>query len=61
MRAKFEPMTDFQWQFTKEFLNIDRKRKHDLRLIFDAIRWLNKTGLQWRELEQTIFPKWQIT
>jgi putative transposase len=61
MRAKFEPMTDSQWQFTKEFLNTERKRKHDLRLIFDAIRWINKTGLQWRELEQTIFPKWQIT
>lgn len=61
MRSKFEPMTDSQWQFTKEFLNADRKRKHDLRLIFDAIRWVNKTGLQWRELEQTIFPKWQIT
>jgi putative transposase len=61
MRAKFEPMTDSQWQFTKDFLDIDRKRKYDLRLIFDAIRWLNKTGLQWRELEQTVFPKWQIT
>jgi putative transposase len=60
MRTKFEPMTDSQWQFTKKFLNTDRKGKHDLRLVFDAIRWLNKTGLQWRELEQTIFPKWQI-
>jgi hypothetical protein len=46
MRAKFEPMTDSQWQFTKKFLNIECKRKHDLRLIFDAIRWLNKTGLR---------------
>lgn len=60
MRAEFTPLTDSQWQFTKCFLNVDRKRKHDLRIIIDAIRWITKTGLQWRELKETHYPKWQI-
>jgi len=45
MRVKLEPTTDLQWQFIKEFLNIERKGKYDLLLIFDAIGWLNKTGI----------------
>jgi putative transposase len=60
MRTQYAPLTDSEWQFIQDILQTDRKRKHDLRLIFNAIRWVTKTGLQWRELEQTIFPKWQI-
>jgi putative transposase len=60
MRKQYAPLTDSEWQFIQDILKTDRKRKHDLRLIFNAIRWVTKTGLQWRELEQTIFPKWQI-
>jgi putative transposase len=60
MRAEYKPLTDSQWQFTGNFLNVKRKRKHDLREVFDAIRWVTKTGVQWRELKETQFPKWQI-
>jgi putative transposase len=60
MRTEYIPLTDSQWQFISKFLNIKRKRRHDLRTIFNAILWVNKTGLQWRELKETKYPKWQI-
>ena len=53
-------LTDAQWQYTKSSLiDIDRKRKHDLRLIINALFYLVKTGCQWRMLP-TDFPKWQL-
>lgn len=60
MRAEYTPKTDSEWQVIEKFLNTERKRKHDLREIFDCIRWLTKTGLQWSELAKTRFPPWQI-
>jgi len=53
-------LSDSQWQFIKSSLSIvDRKRKHDLREIWNAINYLVKTGCQWRMLA-TNFPKWQL-
>lgn len=53
-------ITDNQWQFIKKSLNFDnRKRKHDLRTIWNAIMYLLKTGCQWRFLPND-FPKWQL-
>jgi len=52
-------LNDSQWQVMKSFLNIKRKRKHDLRQILNAIFYLVKTGCQWRMLPGE-FPKWQI-
>lgn len=53
-------LSDSQWQFIKSSLSIvDRKRKHDLREIWNAINYLVKTGCQWRMLP-TNFPKWQL-
>lgn len=53
-------LTETQWQFIKRYLNIpDRKRKHDLRTIWNAILYLVKTGCQWRLLPSN-FPKWQL-
>ncbi len=53
-------LTDAQWQYTKSSLiDIDRKRKHDLRQIINALFYLVKTGCQWRMLP-TDFPKWQL-
>lgn len=53
-------LTDTQWQFIKSSLDIvDRKRKHDLRKIWNAINYLVKTGCQWRLLPNN-FPKWQL-
>jgi len=53
-------LTEAQWQFIKSSLNIEeRKRKYDLRLMWNAIFYLNKTGCQWRMLPKE-FPKWQL-
>lgn len=53
-------LSDSQWQFIKKTLQLDdRKRKHDLRSIWDAIHYLVKTGCQWRMLPLG-FAKWQL-
>lgn len=53
-------ISDNQWQFIKKTLNFnDRKRKHNLRTIWNAIMYLVKTGCQWRFLPND-FPKWQL-
>ena len=53
-------LTDKRWQFIKKTLHIqERKRKHDLREIRDAIFYLVKTGCQCRMLPND-FPKRQL-
>lgn len=53
-------LSETQWQFIKSSLNFkERKRKHDLRIMWDAILYLVKTGCQWRLLPSN-FPKWQL-
>jgi transposase len=53
-------LTDAQWQVIKNFIaDVERKRKHDLRNIFNAIFYILKTGCQWRMLPKE-FPKWQL-
>ena len=53
-------ITDNQWQFIKKTLNFNnRKRKHCLRIIWNAIMYLVKTGCQWRMLPND-FPKWEL-
>jgi len=53
-------LSNTQWQFIKSSLNIaDRKRKYNLREIWNAIIYLVKTGCQWRMLPLN-FPKWQL-
>jgi hypothetical protein len=40
-------LSETQWQFIKKTLMLDdRKRKHSLRSIWDAISYLVKTGCQ---------------
>ena len=51
-------MSDSQWQYIKIVLADDRKRKHSLRVIVNAIFYVVKTGCQWRMLP-TDFPLWQ--
>ncbi len=58
MQPRFERLTDDQWQIIKQFFNWQRKRKHDLREILDAIFWITRTGSQWRNLS-TEFPAWE--
>jgi len=50
-------LTENQWQFMIKFLNSNRKRKHSIREIFDAIFYLLKSGCQWRMLPLH-FPPW---
>ena len=53
-------LTETQWQFIKKVLHIQaRKRKHNLREIWNAILYLVKTECQWRMLPIN-FPKWQL-
>jgi transposase len=58
MQTKFTELTDSQWQFIKEFLPVQKAKKHDLRMVMNAILWLVRTGTQWRNLDSK-FPKWQ--
>ncbi len=53
-------LTETQWQFIKKTLKLDeRKRKHSLRSIWNAINYLVKTGCQWRLLPSD-FAKWPL-
>ncbi len=53
-------LTDAQWQGIKKIIPLaKRKRKHDMRSIFDAMFYLLKTGCHWRMLPKD-FPKWQL-
>lgn len=52
-------LSDSQWQFIKNILNDNRKRKNDLRVIWNALLYIVKSGCQWRMLPIN-FPKWQL-
>ncbi|MDR2118230.1 MAG: transposase, partial [Tannerellaceae bacterium] len=44
-------LTETQWQYIQKVLHIQmRKRKHDLRAIWNALFYIVKTGCQWRML-----------
>lgn len=52
-------LTDNQWQVIEKIINAqERKRKHPLRGIMDAILYIIKTGCQWRMLPKDFAP-WQ--
>ena len=57
MHVQYERLTDGQWEVIKEYLPIKRKRKLDLREVFNAILWITRTGAQWRNLDSS-FPDW---
>lgn len=53
-------LTETQWQIIKKSLNEkERKRKHSLKSIFNALLYVIKTGCQWRMLPND-FPKWEL-
>ena len=58
MSSKFRRLTDHQWEVIKPFLQYNKPRKLFLREVVDAIRRVNRTGMQWRDLEEN-YPKWQ--
>lgn len=57
-QTKFHRLTDAQWEVIKQFLNWQRKRALDLRDVFDAILYVTRTGIQWRNLPEKGFPVW---
>jgi transposase len=53
-------LTESQWKVIKKFVPLsNRKRKHDLRLIFEAFFYILKTGCHWRMLPDS-YPKWEL-
>jgi putative transposase len=59
MESQYKRLTDSQWEVIKEILPVQRKRKHSLRAIVDAILWILRLGSQWRNLPDS-FAKWQL-
>jgi len=59
MQTQFNELTDAQWNLIMPYLPMNRKRKHDLRIMFNAILWINRVGGQWRNLDSR-YPYWQI-
>ena len=50
-------LEETQWQVIKKILNVqERKRKYDLREIWNAIFYVVKTGCQWRMLPSDFAP-----
>jgi len=49
-------LTEKQWQVIKNIYHDDRKRKHDMKEIFNALFYLLKTGCQWRMLPADFAP-----
>jgi putative transposase len=60
MQSQYQRLTDSQWEVIKEILPAQRKRKHSLREILDAIFWCLRVGNQWRNLPADGFPKWEL-
>jgi len=58
-RAYPTDLTDTQWQVVKPLLpNADRKRKHSLREIINALFYQSRAGGAWRLLPHD-FPPWE--
>ena len=54
-------VTDDEWAFAAPYLALVRadspQRRHDLREVFDGLRWLVRTGAPWRMLPHDL-PPW---
>src|SRR5437764_14552422 len=54
-------VSDDEWAFVVPYLTLmtpdARQREHDLREVFNAVRWLARAGAGWR-LMPTNFPPW---
>jgi transposase len=55
-------VTDEEWAFVAPYLTLMREdapqREHDLRDVFNALRWMARAGAPWRMLP-TNFPAWE--
>jgi transposase len=54
-------VSDEEWAFAAPYLSLQSEdalqRKHDLREVYNGLRWLVRTGAQWRMLPHD-FPRW---
>ena len=54
-------VTDEEWSFVAPYLTLSRldspQRTHDLRAVFNAMRWLVRTGAMWRMMPNDL-PPW---
>ncbi len=55
-------VSDEEWAFVAPYLTLMTpdapQRRHDLREVYNALRWIVRTGAQWRYLPHE-FPPWQ--
>ena len=55
-------VSDEEWAFVAPYLALVREdapqRHHDLREVFNALRWLARSGAEWRMLPHD-FPRWE--
>ena len=62
---KYKPypsdVSDEEWSFVVPYLTLIRQdsaqREHDLRAVFNALRWLGRSGAHWRMMPHE-FPPW---
>ena len=62
-RAYPSDVTDEGWAFAAPYLTLMREdapqREHSLREVFNALRWITRTGAQWRFLPNDL-PPWTV-
>ena len=57
-------VTDEEWGFVAPYLTLMREdapqREHELREVFNGLRWLVRTGAQWRMMPHDLPPWWTV-
>lgn len=56
MTSSYARLTDSQWDEIKEFFYDDNPYEYRVRDLFDAIRYITRTGVQWRNLPKEFPP-----
>jgi transposase len=60
-RAYPSDVTDEEWAFVAPYLTLMKadapQREHDLRAVFNGLRWIIRTGAQWRMMPNDL-PPW---
>ncbi|MDP4209190.1 MAG: transposase [Bacteroidota bacterium] len=59
MITQFKELTDSHWKIISSLLNNQWKRKNSLRNVVNRIFYILRTGCQWRNLPNKIYPRWQ--
>src|SRR4028119_867554 len=56
-------VTDEEWHFVAPYLSLMTEdapqRQHDMREVFNALRWMVRSGSPWRYLPGD-FPRWDV-